>query len=249
IKTPLLLLKEISQMIDAAEQSDTPRNKISQLRLAEEKAKSLRHNPGKFGAVLIKWRKLIAEGLVKAEEERRILEPIRQIYFNDGVPISPDETPEDESPFKGRMDTVRELEGALSNSKRATLLLTGNRRSGKSSLLLQLPRKLGPQVLPAFLDCQSAKFVSSNSASGMLVGLAEEIMEQARRNAEKFRRDPVKFPRLVREAFEHDPYPAFARWLEGAEQALGGRQLLLCLDEFEKLEEALAGGRIDGRFL
>jgi uncharacterized protein len=30
---------------------------------------------------------------------------------------------------------------------------------------------------------------------------------------------------------------------------LGGRQLLLCLDEFEKLEEALAAGRIDGRFL
>jgi hypothetical protein len=248
-KAPLLALKEISQMIDAAEQSETPRNKISQLRLAEEKAESLRHNPGKFGDALIKWRKLIAEGLVKAEEERRILEPIRQVYFNDGAPISPDEAPEDELPFKGRLDTVRELEGALSNSRRATLLLTGNRRSGKSSLLLQLPRKLGPQALPAFLDCQSAKFVSSESASGLLIGLAEEIMEQARRNAEKFRRDPVKFPRLDREAFERDPYPGFARWLEGAERALGGRQLLLCLDEFEKLEEALATGRVDGRFL
>jgi uncharacterized protein len=248
-KAPLLLLKEISQMIDAAEQSDTPRNKISLLRLAEEKAKSLRHNPGEFGAVLIKWEKLIAEGLIKAEEERRVMEPIRQVYFNDGTPISPDEAPEDESPFKGRLDTVRELEGALSDSRRATLLLTGNRRSGKSSLLLQLPRKLGPQVLPAFLDCQSAKFVSSESASGLLVGLAEEIMEQARRNAEKFRRDPVKFPRLDREAFERDPYPGFARWLEGAERALGGRKLLLCLDEFEKLEEALAAGRIDARFL
>jgi len=248
-KAPLLMLKEISQMIDAAEQSDTPRNKISLLRLAEEKAKSLRHNPGEFGAVLIKWEKLIAEALIKAEEERRILEPIRQVYFNDGAPISPDEAPEDESPFKGRLDTVRELEGALSDSRRATLLLTGNRRSGKSSLLLQLPRKLGPQVIPAFLDCQSAKFVSSESASGLLVGLAEEIMEQARRNAEKFRRDPVKFPRLDREAFDRDPYPGFARWLEGAERALGRRKLLLCLDEFEKLEEALAAGRVDGRFL
>ena len=248
-KAPLLLLKEISQIIDAVEKSDTPRNRISLLRLAEEKAESLRRNAGKFSAAPIKWKKLIAEGLVKAEVERRILEPIRQVYFNDGAPISSDEAPEDELPFKGRLDTVRELEGALSNSKRATLLLTGNRRSGKSSLLLQLPRKLGPQVLPAFLDCQSAKFVSSESAGGLLVGLAEEIMEQARRNVEKFRRDPVKFPRLDRETFERDPYPGFARWLEDAERALGGRQLLLCLDEFEKMEEALAAGRIDGRFL
>jgi uncharacterized protein len=248
-RTPLLLLKEISQMIDAAERSDTLRNKVSQLRFAEEKAKSLSHTPGEFGPLLANWRKLISEGLLKAEEERRVLEPIRQVYFNDGVPISPDELPEEELPFKGRLDTVRELEGALSNSRSSTLLLTGNRRSGKSSLLLQLPRKLGPQVLPVFLDCQSAKFVSSESASGLLVGLAEEIREQARRNAEKFRRDPLNCPRLDHEAFERDPYPAFARWLEGTERALGGRQLLLCLDEFEKLEEAIAEKRIDGRFL
>jgi AAA+ ATPase superfamily predicted ATPase len=248
-RAPLLLLKEISQIIDAAQRSDTLRNKVSQLRLAEEKAKSLSHIPGEFSLLLANWRKLVSEGLLKAEEERRVLEPIRQVYFNDGVPISPDELPEEELPFKGRLDTVRELEGALSNSRSATLLLTGNRRSGKSSLLLQLPRKLGPQVLPAFLDCQSAKFVGSESASGLLLGLAEEIREQARRNAEKFRRDPLNCPRLDHEAFERDPYPAFAHWLEGVERALGGRQLLLCLDEFEKLEESIAEGRIDGRFL
>lgn len=248
-KSPLLMLKEISQMIDAAIQSDTPRNKISQLRLALEKAQTLRRNPGRFGPVISKWQQIITDGLVKAEEERRTLEPIRQVYFNDGAPISPDELIEDESPFKGRMDTVRELEGALGDSKRSTLLLTGNRRSGKSSLLLQLPRKLGPQVLPAFIDCQSAGIASSESAGGMLIGLVEAIVEQARRNVDKFRRDPVKFPRIDQEAFERDPYPALSRWLDGTERALGGRKLLLCLDEFEKLEDALAAGRVDERFL
>ncbi|HEX9005538.1 MAG TPA: ATP-binding protein [Blastocatellia bacterium] len=249
LKNPLLTLKDISQAVDAALQSDTPRNKISQLRLAAEKAASLRQSPGEFATILTNWQKLIADGLAKAEEERRVLEPIRQVYFNDGKPISPDELPEEESPFKGRLETVRQLEAALTDGVRATLLLYGNRRSGKSSLLLQLPRKLGPQVLPAFLDCQSARFVSSDTASGLLIGLAEEIIEQARRNADKHRRDTVKFPRLDREAFKQDPYPAFDRWLKGAEKALGERSLLLCLDEFEKLEEALATGRIDARFL
>jgi hypothetical protein len=248
-KTLLLSLKEISQMIDAAQQSDTARNKISQLRLAAEKVNALRQYPVEASKALTRWQTLIAEGLARAEEERRILEPIRQVYFNDGAPISPDDLPEEDLPFKGRLETVRELEGALSAAKRATLLLTGNRRSGKSSLLRQLPRKLGPQVLPAFLDCQSPKFVSSESAGGLLFGLAAEMVAEARRNAEKFRRDPVKFPRLDREAFNHDPYPAFNHWLEGAERALGERQLLLCLDEFEKLDEAIATGRIDGRFL
>lgn len=249
LKTPLLILKDTSQAVDAALQSNTARNKISQLRLAAEKASSLHQSSGMLTTILTNWQKLITDGLTKAEEERRVLEPIRQVYFNDGKPISPDELPEEESPFKGRLETVRQLEAALTDGVRATLLLYGNRRSGKSSLLLQLPRKLGPQVLPAFLDCQSARFVSSDTASGLLIGLAEEIIEQARRNADKYRRDTIKFPRLDREAFNQDPYPAFDRWLKGAEKALGERSLLLCLDEFERLEEALATGRIDTRFL
>ncbi len=79
IKTSLLLLKEISQMTDAAQQSDTARNKISQLRQAAEKARAFRQYPSKVGKALTNWRTIIAEGLAKAEEERRILELIRQV--------------------------------------------------------------------------------------------------------------------------------------------------------------------------
>lgn len=249
-KAPLLILKEVSQSVDSADALTTFRGKISRLRAAEEKLYTLRHypDPGRFEATLTKWQRLITGAIEKAREEQRIREPIRQVYFNDGKPISADELPEEELPFKGRMDTVRELEHALSASDRATLLLTGNRRSGKSSLLLQLPRKLGPRVVPAFIDCQSSK-LSSESTGGLLIGLAETIVEQARRNADKHRRDQIRFPRLNHQAFNNDPYPAFARWLEGTERALGERQLLLCLDEFERLEEGLAVGRIDDRFL
>lgn len=46
-----------------------------------------------------------------------------------------------------------------------------------------------------------------------------------------------------------DPYPAVDRWLDQVETALGDGWLLLCLDEFEKLEAGIAAGRFDLRLL
>ena len=47
----------------------------------------------------------------------------------------------------------------------------------------------------------------------------------------------------------NDPFPAFGDWLDRMENELGERTLLLCLDEFEALEEAIGQGRFDTRIL
>jgi len=249
LKRNLLWFKEISQIIYLAEHSNTISDKIKQLRLAKQKIQSYNIIVQNNSLILTIWYLVVVNNLNAACNDLLAQNTLRKVYYNDGTPISPDDWSEGESPFKGRTDIVQEIESALTSQKSATLLLIGNRRSGKSSLLLQLPQKLGSFVLPIFIDCQSPKIISSNSASGVLVGLAEEITEQSRHNIEKLGLDPVIYPNINQDFFNTDPYPAFGRWLDIVGLALGERQLLLCFDEFEKLEESFITGRIDERFL
>jgi hypothetical protein len=83
--------------------------------------------------------------------------------------------------------------------------------------------------------------VNAEGASGLLCNLAKQIRE----NALTHRR--LKLPELTRDALAVDPYPIFGKWLSQVEDALGERWLLLCLDEYERLQEMLNDGRIDRR--
>ncbi len=59
--------------------------------------------------------------------------------------------------FVGRSDTVREIEiSLLGAEQKPALVVWGPRRMGKTSVLLQLPRLLGPEFIPAFVDMQAA---------------------------------------------------------------------------------------------
>ena len=110
-------------------------------------------------------------------------------------------------------------------------------RAGKTSALLQLPRRLGGHRdgRPS-LDLQDARF-GAESAAGFLGALASAVREEAQRH------NGLTLPPLDRAALAADPYPALGRWLDRLEAALSDRALLLCLDEFEALEEAIACGQ------
>lgn len=56
-------------------------------------------------------------------------------------------------------------------------------------------------------------------------------------------------PAIDCRALAREPYPAFGRWLDDIEHALGERTLLLCLDEFEELENMINKQRLDERIL
>jgi len=98
------------------------------------------------------------------------------------------------------------------------------------------------QVVSTFLDLQNMKLGGAADAAGLLHGVAEQVNDEARRRG-------VVLPDLTRRMLETDPYPAFGRWLDSAEKALGERRLLLCLDEYEALEAGIAAGRYDERLL
>jgi len=165
--------------------------------------------------------------------------------------------------FQGRYDLVQELESALmKGDRRPTFLLTSERRMGKSSALLQLPRLLGSRFLPVFYDLQSPSiFANTTTFLGTLADGIYKEMKARNLSVDRFVyrtwRDystqiasQTVLSQAPLESLAHaqsiraeiSPYAAYSifdSWLGNVESVLEreGRTLLLMLDEFEKLEE------------
>ncbi len=150
--------------------------------------------------MLATWSQLVAAALEAARQQQQIDEPIPQVYANDGKAIWPGTRRDEEVPFKGRKSLITQLELALGGQagERSTVLLYGQRRTGKTSMLLQLPRRLGSQIVPVFVDLQAGKF-GAKDAAGLLSGLADTVADEAlaKRN--------VNLPRLNRRGVGQRP--------------------------------------------
>ncbi len=150
-----------------------------------------------------------------------------------GQPIEETET----NLFVGRRDTVREIEVSLLGAEqKPALVLWGPRRMGKTSVLLQLPRLLGQEFVPCFVDMQSMQVRESVTAFFSSVTTAA---------SQAMRRRGIPADPLRPADMGDSPFAAFAAWGEEAERRLsGGRYLLFCLDEFERLEVSIREGRL-----
>ena len=173
------------------------------------------------------WRRLL-------EAERRSLpRATREIPnpFVFGNPVA--ETPH--PVFTGRQDIAKRIEASLLGASQSpTLLLHGPRRMGKTSLLNQLPRLLGPDFAPALVDCQNPAV--TGSAATLLRYLSRALTEGLRRRR-------VMLEPLTAAVLEREPFAAFDDWLDGVERAMPeGMRALLCLDEYERLQTALDAG-------
>jgi len=137
--------------------------------------------------------------------------------------------------FTGRRDIVRQVEESVLGAAQApTLLLHGPRRMGKTSILNQLSRLLGPDFAPAVVDCQNPAV--TGSVATLLRYLSRAVSDSLRR------RRVVAAP-LTAAALEREPFAAFDEWLDGVERAMPEKmRALLCLDEYERLQTALEAG-------
>jgi outer membrane protein assembly factor BamB len=137
--------------------------------------------------------------------------------------------------FFGRddlFDFVRENLGGLGQEN--ILVLVGQRRMGKTSLLRQLPARLSEEYLPVFLDGQALGI--EGGIAGLLYDVALEIVEALTSQG-----IDVELPNL--DDLTGRPTHAFERqFLPQVVQALDGRVLLLLFDEFEELEMRVRGG-------
>jgi HAMP domain-containing protein/GAF domain-containing protein len=139
--------------------------------------------------------------------------------------------------FYGREDLFNFIGENLNAAYRNNLVLIGQRRTGKSSLLKQLPLRLGDSYLPVYLDGQSIALdpglpaFFSNLATEIGFALQDRGFDLAIPVLDEFRERPAH-------TFEYD-------YLRRVWPAIGNRHMVLLLDEFEELEAAVKSGNLD----
>lgn len=150
-----------------------------------------------------------------------------------GIPLD-----ENQAIFVGRQAFSAKLEQQLVSPRCPPLLLYGQRRMGKTSLLYHLGRLLPSTIIPLFVDLQGPVGLASDHA-GFLYNLSRAM------NLSAQQRRGIQFPSLTRETLHPDPFAYFDEWLDAIEQQLPKKVILLILDEFINLESAFDSGRLD----
>ncbi|MDY7093172.1 MAG: hypothetical protein SX243_09395 [Acidobacteriota bacterium] len=157
------------------------------------------------------------------------------LVFVPGAPVSQTE----QSLFVGREDVAQQLDQDLATERPVPLVLLGQRRLGKSTLVNFLPRLLG-----------TGTRVVARSFQGLS---GEELKDQPHRLIElEVQTELMKAG--LRELASPPGSSAWSktlRWLESLEEPLEARQLrlLVAIDEVEGLERGIKDGWGDPSFL
>jgi hypothetical protein len=238
---------DICTEIDSGKKSDSATNTYRRYCDGKEILNQLSAQPGTFLSILPTWEKLLEKEIEKAETQAKEEEPIPQVFAKDGKARSRNATGHQVAPFKGRKTLFRTLEQGLGGKHQGTYLLVGPHRFGKTSILYELPNRLGSKIIPVFIDLQSVDLHTRecNDAIAKLLSHIGTIIREKIVN-----RDGEIVLSLPQEQFlAPDPVVRFQTWLNGVEKAISGNTLLLCLDEFDKLEDAIRGNILDTRIL
>jgi AAA+ ATPase superfamily predicted ATPase len=140
--------------------------------------------------------------------------------------------------FVGHKDVFDFIEENISGGLQANVLvLIGQRRTGKTSLLKQLPVRLGARYVSVYIDGQRL---------GIDPGMANLFYGLSRTIARGMRERDIEVKVPSRAEYEAAPAETFEeRFLAEVQGALGERRLVLAFDEFEELEARVREGRLD----
>jgi hypothetical protein len=131
--------------------------------------------------------------------------------------------------FFGREDIFEWIQQNLTGQYADHILVIhGQRRVGKTSVLKQLPNRLPERYIPVFFDLQGR---TRTSLDRFLWWLAREIVRVLKQDR------GMTIPLPEKEAFSQDPEYLETRFLPSLLDPLEGRRLLLTFDEFDTLEE------------
>lgn len=155
--------------------------------------------------------------------------------------------------FFGRAEEMRRIRRLLGGGDQANvILLEGNRRTGKTSILRQLGKTGAlPGWIPVYSSFQDVDSVSTADVFRLLAlrtgwtlaeaGIETWIPDQPRPESSK----PFKlaFRAALHRAFSAGhPFETLEVYLAAAVEAAKPRGILLMLDEFDKLQEGIDGG-------
>jgi hypothetical protein len=229
---PVQCFYDISRTIHAALQFENGHHRHTLLRTISVQINDLmlRGLPGenteRLQPALTQWRTLIGNAAHTLGEVARERAEIENPYVI-GVPLTAEQ-----AVFIGRSEVSAEITRAILSPQSPPLLLYGQRRMGKTSLLNNLSQILPTRILPLFVDLQGPASYASD-ISGLLAGISKAMVDSA------FRSRGVRIPTLPREALQTNPFASFDQWLDSVEAAVNDSVLLLALDEFETLELSL----------
>lgn len=230
----------LSQDVAAAQRQESAYNQRLALNAVEDRldglvrelTRSAEPYANRFRPIATQWRQIVADQTKKLAEEAELRQEIDSPYII-GVPLT-----QQQEIFIGRSDISSRIEQLLLDRRQPPLLLYGQRRVGKTSLLHNLGRLLPSTIVPLFVDLQGPASRAQDDA-GFLYNMARAMVRSARQQRH------LELPPLTREALAADPFTAFDEWLDALEIALGDGMALLMLDEFEVLDNALGQKRFD----
>ena len=177
----------------------------------------------------------LADVVELRHEKQRTFKTLRPNPYVVGRPLTEGDV------FIGRADIFQRLDSSLHGAHQDNVVvLIGQRRMGKTSILRRLTHHLGEEYLPVLIDLQG---MLSPGEPAFLHEIALSICDElVERDIE------IEEPSLA--DFREDPGSAFRRgFLRRVRQRLDGRRLLLVFDEFEVLEERIEGGELTPKIL
>lgn len=191
-----------------------------------------------FRPIAQQWLMLVEEAIQKMETLVIQLQEIDDPYVI-GVPLTAQQ-----QTFVGRHAITQQIETLLLDQRRPPLLLYGQRRMGKTSLLNNLGRLLPQRLTPLFVDLQGPVSFANNHA-GLLFNIARHMQRSAKEQRQ------IDLPPISRKSLEADPATAFDEWLTTVEDNLTADNgyIVLMLDEFEVLDYALLHQKYEEAFV
>jgi MFS family permease len=222
----------LSEDLVAALNQSSDYNKRLLLRNIEEKLDDLllELNNRRFQSVAVSWRQAIIAKMQQLAEKAEQQQEIHSPYIT-GLPLQTNQ-----ELFVGREDISAKIENFLRSSNTPPLLLYGQRRMGKTSLLYNIGRLLPSTIIPLFVPCQGV-IAKTQNTSDFFFQFAKQMI-----NSAKQQRD-LSLPKLTKQDLQQNPIMRFSEWLEEIEQ--DSYTLLLMLDEFVELEKAFEQQRLE----
>lgn len=168
-------------------------------------------------------------------QESEIFRPLQPNPYVVGRPLL------DADPFFGREDLFARLAASLQGAEQDNVVvLIGQRRMGKTSMLRRLHRYLPESYVPVLVDLQGLLGTGENAFFSEVVG---QIVDELAEHDVDVREPPPA-------AFATDPGGFFRRrFLADVRAALGGRRLLVVFDELEVIEERIRAGELSPKIL
>jgi CRP-like cAMP-binding protein len=185
--------------------------------------------------IIYRWRQLVGKAgrEVGASEE---IGPIANPYVA-GNPVAGDL-------FVGREDILHHLSELWNNeeAQSPSVVLYGHRRMGKTSILHNLSKVIGPQMVIINFNMQRVGLVRNTGE--LLYNLALAMYDSLSLDQQEKLGEPDETQFIQR-----NPYTIFDRFLKQFNRIRAGRRFIITVDEFELIEQMIVEGQLEARLL